>query len=100
MQENQKPKVRLIGKDGNIFNLIAVASRALKNCGQAKKAEEMTTRVYASGSYHEALSIILEYVDEAGNDVAYDEEDDYGVFNYDGDECCSEDEVDEDENFD
>jgi hypothetical protein len=72
MINNEKPKVRLVGQDGNIFNLVGIASKALKRCNQRDKVDSMRDRVFAAQSYHEALSIILEYVDEAGDDPAYD----------------------------
>ena len=56
-----KPKVNLIGQDGNIFNLIGIASRELKRAGQKDEAKEMTEKVFASKSYEEALNIIGEY---------------------------------------
>ena len=61
--EVKKPKAKLIGADGNIFNLIGIASRSLKRAGQNDKATEMSKRVMNSGSYDEALSIIMEYVE-------------------------------------
>ena len=61
--EVKKPKAKLIGADGNVFNLIGIASRSLKRAGQNDKATEMSKRVMSSGSYDEALSIIMEYVE-------------------------------------
>lgn len=61
--EVKKPKAKLIGADGNVFNLIGIASRSLKRAGQNDKATEMSKRVMNSGSYDEALSIIMEYVE-------------------------------------
>ena len=61
--EVKKPKAKLIGADGNIFNLIGIASRSLKIAGQNDKVTEMSERVMSSGSYDEALSIIMEYVE-------------------------------------
>lgn len=61
--EVKKPKAKLIGADGNVFNLIGIASRSLKRAGQNDKATEMSERVMNSGSYDEALSIIMEYVE-------------------------------------
>ena len=60
--EPEKPDCALIGQDGNVFNLIGIASRTLRRNGMAGQAKEMTDRVFASGSYHEALNIIGEYV--------------------------------------
>lgn len=49
--------------DGNVFSVMGAASRALKRAGLADRATEMSNRVRSSGSYDEALSIIMEYVD-------------------------------------
>jgi N-formylglutamate amidohydrolase len=59
-----KPKCRLIGEDGNIFNLMGIATRTLKKAGQSEKAKEMTRRITTEAkSYDEALAILMEYVD-------------------------------------
>jgi hypothetical protein len=58
-----KPKCKLIGQDGNIFNLMSIASRTLKSAGLKEQAEEMIERISNSGSYHEALGIIMEYME-------------------------------------
>lgn len=58
-----KPKCKLIGMDGNIFCLLGRVSQTLKENGQTEKAKEVSERVMASGSYNEALQIIMEYVD-------------------------------------
>lgn len=58
-----KPKCKLIGEDGNIFNLMAIASRTLKKAELNKEAEEMIKRVTNSKSYIQALAIISEYVE-------------------------------------
>lgn len=57
-----KPDCPLIGADGNIFNLMGIASRTLKQNGMPEQAKEMTERIHSSGSYAEALNIIGEYV--------------------------------------
>lgn len=62
LPEPEKPDCALIGQDGNVFNLIGIASRTLRRNGMAEQAKEMSDRVFASGSYHEALNIIGEYV--------------------------------------
>lgn len=60
--EKVKPDCKLVGQDGNIFNLMGIASHTLKQNGMADEAKEMCGRVTKSGSYCEALSIIGEYV--------------------------------------
>lgn len=59
----EKPKVRLIGENGNIFNLLGIASKGLKKEGQYEQAKEMSEKVFGCGSYDEALQIIMEYVE-------------------------------------
>ena len=58
-----RPKMQLIGQDGNIFAIMGRASRLLKNAGQRDKAKEMCSRVMASKSYDAALTIVSEYVE-------------------------------------
>jgi len=58
-----RPKMQLIGQDGNIFAIMGRASRLLKNAGQRDKAKEMCNRVMASKSYNAALAIVSEYVE-------------------------------------
>lgn len=57
-----KPDCPLIGQNGNVFNLMGIASRTLKNHGMSEQAEEMRNKIMASGSYEEALNILGEYV--------------------------------------
>ena len=59
----KKPKMQLIGQDGNIFAIMGRASRLLKNAGQSDKAKEMCNRVMSCDSYHKALNVISEYVE-------------------------------------
>lgn len=61
-KEIVKPDCPLIGADGNIFNLMGIASRTLKRHGMTEQAKKMADRIHKSGSYHEALNIIGEYV--------------------------------------
>lgn len=58
----EKPDCALIGQNGNIFNLMGIAARTLRDHGLANQANEMQERVLASGSYGEALGIIGDYV--------------------------------------
>lgn len=61
-QERQKPDCPLIGQNGNIFNLMGIASRTLRQNGLSDQASEMCDRIRESGSYDQALGIIGEYV--------------------------------------
>ena len=68
----------------NIFNLMGIASRTLREHGMADQAKEMTNRIHSDAkSYYEALNIIGEYVNitsvddvdedmDEGMDMKYD----------------------------
>ena len=66
-----KPDCPLIGADGNIFNLLGIASRTLREHGLKEQAKEMSDRVFASGSYGEALCIIGEYVNITDSELEH-----------------------------
>jgi hypothetical protein len=63
MAEKNRPKCPIIGANGNLFNILGLASRTLKDNDMANEAQEMYSRVTSSGSYEEALGIIMEYVE-------------------------------------
>ena len=74
---SKKPKCPLIGQNGNIFNLIGIASKTLKRNGMPDKAKEMCERITSSESYVEALSIIDEYVEITSIDDEQTETEDF-----------------------
>lgn len=76
---NFKPECSLIGKDGNIFNLVGLASRTLKENGLKEKAHEMWKRVMESGSYNEALNIIGEYVTIVGDEQGMSDDEGFNM---------------------
>ena len=59
--ENKKPTAKLVGENGNVFNLIAICKKALEKAGQHEKAKEMQNKIFGSGSYDEALAIMMDY---------------------------------------
>jgi hypothetical protein len=75
MAERKRPMCPIIGADGNIFNLLGIASRTLKNNGMADEAAEMYDRVTSSGSYNEALCIITEYIEPCREEDMQEESD-------------------------
>ena len=62
-QAPQKPKMELLGRDGNIFSLMGDASQLLQRAGMAEQNKEMIERVTSCGDYYKALNIISEYVE-------------------------------------
>ena len=72
-QSNGKPDCPLIGQDSNIFNLVGIASRTLREHGLADQAQDMRSRITQCQSYDSALAIIGDYVnitsvDDQGED--------------------------------
>jgi hypothetical protein len=59
--EINKPIVKLVGQDGNVFNLIGICSKALKRAGQSENAAKLTKECFNAGSYEEALQIMMKY---------------------------------------
>lgn len=62
-QKQPRPKIKLLGHDGNIFSILGDAAKLLRRAGMSGQANEMADRVYKSGNYYEALGIISEYVE-------------------------------------
>lgn len=67
-QQTAKPDCRLIGENGNIFNLIGLAAHTLREHGLDSQADEMRKRIMGGGchDYYEALNIIGDYVNITG----------------------------------
>lgn len=59
-----KPVAKLIGANGNIFNLMGIACKVLDEAGKEEKAKELRDRIISQAkSYDEALLIIMDYVE-------------------------------------
>jgi len=61
--DSEKPKVKLIGEDGNIFSILARTRAALKEAGREEDAQKMMDRAFDCKSYEEALNIVMEYIE-------------------------------------
>jgi hypothetical protein len=59
----EKPVVKLIGEDGNIFSIMGKCTKALKIVGQNEQAKELTEKIFSSSSYDEALQICMQYIE-------------------------------------
>ena len=62
-QKLVKPKMELLGRDGNIFSLMGTASQLLQMAGMHDQNKEMIDRVTSCSDYNKALLIISEYVE-------------------------------------
>jgi len=54
-----KPKVKLVGEDGNVFAIIGRCSQALKKAGQ--DPTEFNTKCLQAHSYDEILRLAMQY---------------------------------------
>ena len=60
----EKITVKLIGEDGNIFNLMGICTRELRRAGQKDVADELVKDITTNAnSYEDALAIIMKYID-------------------------------------
>lgn len=59
--ESDKPTVKLVGEDGNVFEIISRVSQALKNARQEVQADEFYHRAFSASSYDEVLRLAMEY---------------------------------------
>jgi hypothetical protein len=62
LMENQRIKVKLIGKDGNAFFILGTVRKALVKAGKDREAEEFIKKA-TSGNYDNLLGVVMEYVD-------------------------------------
>jgi hypothetical protein len=56
-----KPKVTLTGANGNVFNLLGICTKALKEAGQKEQAKELQEKLFEASSYEDALRLMEEY---------------------------------------
>jgi len=59
-EKTNKPKAKVLGANANVFNVLTICTLALKRAGQRDKVTELTEKVFACGSYDEALTIMGE----------------------------------------
>ncbi len=61
--ETNKPVVKLIGTDGNVFGIIGRVSAALKKAGMPDEAKTFCENAMACESYNEVLILCTEVCD-------------------------------------
>jgi hypothetical protein len=59
----EKPEVTFTSENGNVFNLTAIARKALKAAGKHEDAREILRAVTKAEPYAEALEILGRYVE-------------------------------------
>ncbi len=57
-----KPKVKLVGEDGNAFSILGRVRKALKRAGLHEEAEQYMKEA-TSGDYDTLLQVTMKYVE-------------------------------------
>jgi len=57
-----KPVVKLVGEDGNVFNILGKVSKALRRAGLGDQIEKYYEEAMA-GDYDHLLQVTMRYVD-------------------------------------
>ena len=87
-----KPKLKLVGEDGNAFAILGRARVAAKKAGWSKEKISAISEEARSGDYNHLLATMIENFDTDGDD---DEEDEEEVCDWCGEVCggwCEDDE--------
>jgi hypothetical protein len=62
-QQQKRPVVRLIGADGNAFNILGLCQRAAKKAGWSAERWNGVRAEMTSGDYDHLLGIAMEHFD-------------------------------------
>jgi len=60
---SEKPTVKLIGEDGNAFNILGKVVKALKNAGYSTDEVKQYQTEAMSGDYDNLLRVTMEWVE-------------------------------------
>ena len=61
--KNEKPKLRLVGQDGNAFNVLGLARRAAKRAEWPQEKIDAFMKEATSGDYDNLLTTCMKYFD-------------------------------------
>jgi len=59
----KKPKLKLIGMDGNALNLLGLARKSAKRAGWSKDQTAAVINKAMDGDYHHLLGTLMEHFD-------------------------------------
>jgi hypothetical protein len=59
----RKPYLKLVGQDGNAFNVLGLALRAARAAGWTKEQQELYADLAMSGDYDNLLAVTQEFFD-------------------------------------
>lgn len=69
-----KPRVKLVGEDGNAFSIMGRVARGLKRAKVPREVIEAYQTESMSGDYDNLLSVAMKYIDEGSDDYEADED--------------------------
>jgi len=61
--EQLLPVCKLVGENGNVFNIIGCVKKALVQAGYRDKASEFTRLAFEQTSYDKVLQLAMQYVE-------------------------------------
>lgn len=61
--ESEKPSCKLLGENGNVFNIMMLVSQCLKKAGRPEQAEKFEKAAVECESYEHVLRLVTEYVE-------------------------------------
>ncbi len=61
LNEEEKPELKLVGQDGNVFNILGLATRVARQAGWSEEKIKKFQDKAMSGDYNNALTTCLEY---------------------------------------
>jgi hypothetical protein len=59
----ERPKLELVGQDGNAFNVLGLAKRAAQKAGWQKEQFDVFLQKAISGDYDHLLQTVMEHFD-------------------------------------
>lgn len=74
--QREKPKVKLVGEDGNAFSIMGRVTRALRGAGYSKEEIDRYTKEATSGDYNHLLAVTMRWVDEDEEEPEEEEDED------------------------
>jgi hypothetical protein len=63
IEPKERPKVKLIGQDGNVFFILGSVAKALKKAGADKEYIDQYLNKAMDGDYNHVIGTTMEYVD-------------------------------------
>ncbi|HVS08801.1 MAG TPA: hypothetical protein VMS76_02930 [Planctomycetota bacterium] len=61
--QRPRPRVRLVGRDGNAFNVLGLALRALREAGWTQEQCDAFVAQATSGDYDHLLGTVMQHLD-------------------------------------